>query len=77
MKVYEKMNELIGTNVSKEKIKSWAYMNRIMVMEVHWEKEFESLEVTVEKFINDIDYHGLADEHEAWDLFLEYEIVEE
>ena len=76
MKVYEKMNALVGTNEPKEKIKSWVYMNRIMVMEIHWEEEFKSLEATVDKFIDEINYHGLDDEHEAWDLFLEYEVVE-
>ena len=76
MKVYEKMNELVDSEGTKDQIKSWAYANRICVCDVPFEEEFETLEFTVEKFIEEVDYHGMTDEHKAWDLFLEYEVVE-
>ena len=76
MKVYEKMNELVYSDVTKDQVKSWVYANRICVDSLHLEEEFESLEATVEKFIDETDYHGMTDEHKAWDLFLEYEVVE-
>ena len=76
MKIWEKMNELVGSKEDKEQIKRWAYMNRIMVMSIHYEEEFEILEKSVEAFIEQVDYHGHADEHEAWDAFLEFDYVE-
>ena len=75
MKVLEKMNELIGTSETKQTIMDWAYMNRIMVMSVAEEEEFKELEKTVNKFIEEYDYHGKEDEHKAWSSFLEYEYI--
>ena len=76
MKIWEKMNELIGSEASKEQIKSWAYMNRIMVMSIHLEEAFEALEKSVDAFIETFDYHGNPDEQAVWDAFLEFEFVE-
>lgn len=77
MKIWEKMNALIGSDASKEEIKAWAYNNRITVMCVHFEEEFELLEKSVDAFLEAFDYHGNADEHAAWDAFLELEFIEE
>lgn len=77
MKIWEKMNALIGSDASKEEIKSWAYNNRIMVMSIQFEDEFEALEKSVDAFIETFDYHGNPDEHAAWDAFLEFEFIEE
>ena len=76
MKVYEKMNELVNSDATKDQMKSWVYANRVCVGGLHLEEEFKSLETTVEKFIDEVNYHGMTDEHNAWDLFLEYEVVE-
>lgn len=76
MKVLDKMNELVKASATKEEIINWAYINRVMVMGMYYEeKEFEVLEKTVEKFIESEDYHGIADEHEAWSKFLDYEYI--
>ena len=70
------MNKLVKSDATKDQMNSWAYANRIYVCDIPFQEEFESLETTVEKFIEEVDYHGMDDEHEAWDLFLEYKVVE-
>lgn len=53
MKVIDKMNELVGSHASKEKIMGWAYQNRVHVICMHLdEPKFESLESTVQKFVD-------------------------
>lgn len=69
----EKMNELVGTNVTKEQIKNWAYANRIHVMELHYEDEFDSMANSVEEFNNSDQV--TTDEHENWDNFLDREFI--
>ncbi|PAQ15045.1 hypothetical protein CD798_08355 [Bacillaceae bacterium SAOS 7] len=76
MTILEKMNELVGSNATKKQIENWAYMNRICVSELVFEDEFTSLKKSVDVFIQTHDYHGMADEHEAWDKFLDSEYVQ-
>lgn len=77
MNVLDKLNELVRSSATKEQIIEWAYMNRVMVMGMYYEEEaFGVLEKTVESFIEGEDYHGIADEHEAWDKFLDYEYIQ-
>ena len=76
MKIWEKMNELVGSAGTKEQIKSWAYHNRIVVMDVHFEEEFEVLAASVDAFIETFDTHGNPDEHAAWDAFLEFDFID-
>ena len=75
MKVIDKMNELVGTNASKEKIMGWAYQNRVHVICMHLdEPKFEALENSVQRFIDSGQL--VDDEHENWGRFLEMEFVE-
>lgn len=71
----EKMNELVKSNATKEQIKSWAYMNRITVMSLPLEEEFNELEHSVNHFIENYDYHSKANEHDVWDNFLDAKYV--
>lgn len=76
MNVLEKMNELVGGQATKEQIKNWAYMNRITVMQMPDEDEFVTLEETINRFIEEYDYHSKPDEHEAWSAFLDFEYID-
>lgn len=67
----EKMNELVGASASKEQIKSWAYMNRVVVSCLHFEQEFEGMEHSVDCFMESPEYSD--DEHENWDKYLDAE----
>lgn len=76
MNVLEKMNELVGSEATKDEVINWAYSNRIYVVCIHLdEPKFEALESTVEKFLESEQYSG--DEHESWDKFLDFEFVEQ
>ncbi len=76
MKVIDKMNELVGTKASKEKIMGWAYQNRVHVICMHLdEPKFEALEHTVQKFIDSGQL--VDDEHENWSRFLDSDFAEE
>ena len=70
---YEKMLELTGARATKEEVKSWAYMNRIWVLEMADDEPFKPMKASVETFINS-DYSG--DETENWTRFLDCEYVE-
>lgn len=76
MKVYEKMNELKNTNSSKRDLEIWAYMNRVYVCDVDNNDGFSELKDTVDKFIEDVNYYGIEDESDAWELFLDFDVVE-
>ena len=70
---YEKMLEITGARATKEEVKSWAYMNRIWVLEMAEIEPFEPMKLSVETFMKD-GYSG--DETENWERFLECEYVE-
>lgn len=76
MKVIEKMNQLVNSNVDEEKIKKWAYNNRILVSSVFLESEFECLEKTVNQFYENPENEAELDEYKSWDKFLAYDYVE-
>ncbi|QHE63978.1 hypothetical protein FHE72_23595 (plasmid) [Rossellomorea vietnamensis] len=68
----EKMNQLVGSDSSKEQVVKWAYMNRVHVGELALEKEFESMFNSVEEFCNSQTYvDGFTDESEMWRTFLD------
>jgi hypothetical protein len=70
----EKMNKLVGTNATKEKVKSWAYNNRITVIMLHLDNEkFSVMENSVNDFV-DSDLFS-DDEFENWEKFLTSEFV--
>ena len=75
MKVYELMNQLKGTEATKEQIASWQYMNRICPVqltaeELEIEKKFpEALSEIAEKLCS-MNECG----HECLDKFLESEV---
>ena len=71
----EKMNELLGDTANKEQITNWAYMNRIHVSELHFVEEFETMEKSVEHFMNSDVIN--VDEFTNWSNFLDSEYVEE
>lgn len=70
----EKMNQLVGANVNEEQVKHWAYNNRITVDCLHFEEEFESMEKSVDKFINSELYS--VDEFKNWDEFLRMNYID-
>jgi hypothetical protein len=69
----EKMNELVGTNTTKEQIANWAYANRIYVLELHHEEEFKTMEKSVNNYLNS--YLYAESEHDNWDKFLGNEFI--
>lgn len=71
----EKMNQLVGSKATKDQIKQWAYMNRILVDCLYLESEFEIMENSINTFINDDSFEFTGDELEMWDKFLENEFV--
>lgn len=72
----EKMNELVGSNVDKEQIVSWAYMNRVMLCVLPDEEEFEEMKLSVENFMSDKFYiDNEEDEHRLWREFLDREFI--
>jgi effector-binding domain-containing protein len=72
----EKMNELVGSNATKEEVIKWAYMNRIHVGELALEPEFEEMYNSVENFCNSNDYaDNIDDEFKLWSKFLDSEFV--
>ena len=65
----EKMKELVGSEkVTKEDIISWAYMNRVLLEDLPFEKEFSSMEYSVRKFIENDES---TSEFETWEKFLD------
>jgi len=72
----EKMNELVGSNATKEQVLEWAYMNRIIVEQLPEEPEFEVMDKSVENFCNSDFYkENFSDEYKIWDKFLDSEFV--
>lgn len=69
----EKMNEIVGTEATKEQVVKWAYMNRIHVFDLHHQKEFQSLESTVDRFYDTHEFTG--DEFKDWEDFLDSDFV--
>lgn len=69
---YEKMIELVG-EADKKTIKDWAYMNRVVVCCLHFENHFESMEKSVDQFMESKDYS--SDEFKNWDKFLDAEFI--
>lgn len=73
----EKMNELVGSNVDKEKIINWAYTNRIFVSDLPYEDKFQCMEKSVEAFYNNEKYADVfGDGRDEWGVFLDLEYVE-
>ena len=68
----EKMRELTGHNATKEQVMDWAYMNRVLVLELADEEPFESMSKSVESFLRK---HDIVDEHQNWSAFLDAEWV--
>lgn len=68
----DKMNKLVDSSSNKEEIIQWAYMNRIPVICLPDEEEFESMENSIQAFIH-TDYYSEndSDEHKLWDKFLD------
>ena len=65
----EKMKELVGSEkATKEDIISWAYMNRFLLEDLPFEKEFSSMEYSVRKFIENDES---TSEFETWEKFLD------
>ena len=73
---YEKMLELTGDTATKEQVKSWAYMNRVTVSEMCYDKPFECMEKSVDVFSESDKYELGGNEHENWDRFLDCDFVE-
>lgn len=70
---YEKMLELTGAKATKKEVKTWAYMNRICVLEMADDEPFQIMKHSVETFMKD-GYSG--DETENWSRFLDCEYRE-
>jgi hypothetical protein len=70
----DKMNELVGLSAKDSEVVNWAYANRIHVMELHYEKEFEPMANSVEEFNNSGEL--TTDEHENWNNFLSREFID-
>lgn len=68
------MNQLVGTNVTNEQIKDWAYNNRITVSILYFEEEFSPMKKSVEGFMHSDSYSD--DEFKNWDLFLEEKYIQ-
>lgn len=72
----EKMNELVGTNASKKEIVTWAYMNRIALIDLPCEKEFANMDKSVEAFHKTNDWFNDSEgERKNWEKFLESKFV--
>ncbi|STO12752.1 Uncharacterised protein [[Flavobacterium] thermophilum] len=72
----EKMNELVGSNANKDQIIRWAYMNRIHVVELPLEEEFECMQQSVDTFCESEDFQNyIDDEFKLWEKFLEAKYV--
>lgn len=72
----EKMNELAGSNLDKDKIIRWAYMNRIHVAELPLYEEFECMQQSVDTFCKSEDFQNyIDDEFKLWDKFLEAKYI--
>lgn len=71
----EKMNELVGSNVDKEQIINWAYMNRILFDSVHLDEEFKEMEKSVKWFMGTDLYSESDTEFDLWDKFLNAEFI--
>ena len=71
---YEKMLELTGAKATKKEIKSWAYMNRVCVAELHDDEPFEPMKASVEAFYKSIKDTG--DESHKREKFLDCEYME-
>lgn len=69
----EKMNNLVRQNATKQQIKEWAYMNRILVCVLDLEQEFEPMANSVKAFMDTDEFKQCKDEHEVWDKFLDAE----
>ena len=70
---YEKMLELTGAKATKAEIKTWAYMNRIYLIELAYGEPFQTMKSSVKTFTKD----GYSwEEEENWDRFLDCEYVE-
>lgn len=69
----EKINELVQSSADKEQIVNWAYMNRILVVNLADEPEFEHLKNSVDVFIQKEPYSD--DEFENWGRFLDSEFI--
>ena len=39
----EKMNQIVGSNSTKETVLQWAYMNRILLIDLPYEDEFQEM----------------------------------
>lgn len=72
----EKMNELVNSNVAKDIIAHWAYMNRIHICDLEYEEEFQSMKNSIDHFIEKHQYPAIDDEHVAWSLFLDEEYID-
>ena len=70
----QKMNELVGANSSKEQVHSWAYMNRIWLSDLPYEKEFSLMKVAVDDFMQR--ESELRTEYDMWNEFLDREHIE-
>lgn len=66
----EKMNELAGA-ATKQQVVDWAYNNRVMVSAMAYDEPFESMEHSVDVFIQTDAYQNEDDEIKAWGLFLD------
>jgi hypothetical protein len=73
----EKMNELVGSEATKDQIVKWAYMNRIYVGGLYDEGEFSTMELSVLNFMESDFYNdNVLDEFALWDMFLESKFVQ-
>jgi len=69
----EKMIELTGHEADKKQVMEWAYMNRIWVLDLQDHDPFQTMEASVNHWIENNAYCG--DEHENWPRFLDAEYV--
>lgn len=72
----KKMNELVSSEATKEQIKDWAYMNRILVTDLEFEEEFETMVKSINSFVESNLFSEELTELELWDRFLDAEYVE-
>lgn len=74
----EKMNQLVNSNATKEKITNWAYANRICVGDLPYEEEFNSMKNSFEMFLESKFYiDNSDDEFKLWREFLDRKFVEQ
>ena len=81
MKVWEKCNELKGTDATKELIAQWAYMNRVCPVMFDNELDLED-GVKYPKQMEELAYKYCHDENikcgtDCLDVFLKSEVAEE